>query len=121
MVADPDTGVSAEDFDYVRALVRQHSAIVLDPGKEYLVDARLGPLARHEGFATLADLVAQLRRLPFSRLHTQVVSALATNETSFFRDSIPFESLRLVVIPELLKSRAATRRLNIWSAACSSG
>ncbi|MBK6421150.1 MAG: protein-glutamate O-methyltransferase CheR [Gemmatimonadetes bacterium] len=109
------------DFQFVSTLVRQRSAIVLEPEKSYLLEARLTPLARAEGFASLEALVAQMRAQPFNGLHRKVVEAMTTNETSFFRDLHPFAALRQVVIPEVLKHRQATRTLNIWCAACSSG
>ena len=109
------------DFQFVSTLVRQRSAIVLEPEKSYLLEARLTPLARAEGFASLEALVAQMRAQPFNGLHRKVVEAMTTNETSFFRDLHPFEALRQVVLPEVLKHRQATRTLNIWCAACSSG
>lgn len=112
--------ISSSDFDYVRWLVHERSGIVLEPGKEYLVESRLGPVARREGFLTLQDLVANLRSSP-NGLQYKVVEAMTTNETTFFRDARPFEVLRTVVMPELLARRAHERSLTVWSAACSSG
>jgi chemotaxis protein methyltransferase CheR len=109
------------DFDYVRELVRRSSAIVLEPTKEYLVEARLGPLARKEGLASIAELVAKLRGGREDGLTRKVIDAMTTNETLFFRDVHPFETLRTHLLPELLQSRAAARHLRIWSAACSTG
>jgi chemotaxis protein methyltransferase CheR len=108
-------------FDYIRKMVYERAAIVLEPGKEYLVQARLGPLARKEGLASVESLVGRLQSLPWSPLHLQVVEALTTNETSFFRDLTPFHTLRHKVLPELITRHAASRKLRIWSAACSSG
>lgn len=116
------TAHSAEsDFDFVRELVRRHSAIALEDGKGYLVEARLTPLARREGFASLAELVAQLRTGRDPALQRKVVEAMTTNETLFFRDVHPFEALRASVLPELVQRRAAVKQLRIWSAACSTG
>lgn len=112
---------STSDFDYVRELVRKGAAIVLESTKEYLVEARLVPLARKEGFGSLAELVAKLRCEQESPLHRKVIDAMTTNETLFFRDIHPFELLRTTVLPELQASRAGTRQLRIWSAACSTG
>jgi chemotaxis protein methyltransferase CheR len=114
-------GLSPAAFAYVRSLVRQRAAIVLDDSKEYLVEARLGALARREGVDTVDALVHRLRAAPFNGLHRQVVSAMTTNETSFFRDVHPFEALRRTLLPELIDRRRAARRLTIWSAACSTG
>jgi chemotaxis protein methyltransferase CheR len=113
--------LTAIDFDYLRKLVREQSAIVLEPGKEYLVEARLATLVRQEGMSSMQDLVTRLRSHRASPLHTQVVEAMTTNETLFFRDPFVFEALRTVVLPDLVERRKAERRLEIWSAACSSG
>lgn len=115
-------GLSKSDFDFVSQLARQQAAIVLEPGKEYLVEARLSPLARKEGFHSLQALISQMRSGERNGvLHHKAIDALTTNETSFFRDFHPFESLRQSILPSLLEKRASTRSLTIWSAACSSG
>ncbi len=110
-----------QDFDVVCKLLRERSAVVLEPGKEYLVEARLGPLARRLQFGSLEDLIARLRTEPDNGLHRQVVEALLTGETSFFRDRHPFEALRKSVLPELIAKRRGERRLNVWCAAASTG
>ncbi|HXW97655.1 MAG TPA: protein-glutamate O-methyltransferase CheR [Gemmatimonadales bacterium] len=114
-------GVSPWDFLYVSQLVRHHSAIVLEPDKAYLIEARLTPMARAEGYGSIEAMIAELRRHPGSGLDRKVVEAMTTNETSFFRDLHPFEALRQVVIPEVLERRRAERRLTIWCAASASG
>lgn len=108
------------DFGYVRDLVRKRSAIVLETEKNYLVESRLQPLARQEGFPSIAELVARLRTGGSGELHSKVVEAMTTNETSFFRDLQPFEAVRKVILPELIAKRA-TSPLRIWCAACSTG
>lgn len=113
--------LSPADFQFVSTLVRQRSAIVLEPEKAYLLEARLSPLARNEGFASIDAMVAQMRAQPYNGLHRKVVEAMTTNETSFFRDVHPFETLRQWVLPELLRNRAGERVLNIWCGAASSG
>lgn len=113
--------ITTAEFDYVRDLVRQRAAIVLDPGKEYLVESRLGQLARQQGIESISVLVDQLRRPNNAALESQVVEAMTTNETSFYRDIHPFDALRTTVIPEVVKRRSTERVLNIWSAACSTG
>ena len=112
--------ISADAFTFVRELVRAESAIVLEPGKEYLVESRLVPLARTAGHPDVDAFVKELssRRNPATlRL---VVEALTTNETSWFRDSDPFTALRQSVFPALAKTRP-NRQLRVWAAACSSG
>jgi chemotaxis protein methyltransferase CheR len=113
--------LSAPDFEYVRKLVHERSAIALEASKTYLVESRLGRVAHEHGLASPEALVDLLRRERFGELHLRVVEAMTTNETSFFRDVAPFDVLKSVVIPELAERRAATKRLHFWSAACSSG
>jgi chemotaxis protein methyltransferase CheR len=115
--------LSTIDFEYIRTLVRDRSAIALDEGKAYLAEARLANLARREGFTSLDALLAKVRidRDHAGGLRQRVVEAMTTNESSFFRDVHPFEALRKVLIPDLIARRAGTRRIRIWCAACSSG
>lgn len=113
--------LSPGDFQFVSQLVRQRSAIVLEPEKAYLLEARLSPLARAEGHASLEAMIAVMRAQPANGLHRRVVEAMTTNETSFYRDLHPFDALRTAVIPEVLKHRAHQRELTIWCAASSSG
>jgi len=114
--------ISKNDFEYISRLARSESALVLDPGKEYLVETRLGPLAQREGFDSLADFVQSLRADgKINGLHHKAIDALTTNETLFFRDFHPFEALRRSILPEVLEQRASAQRLTIWSAACSTG
>ena len=113
--------LSTVEFDFIRTLVHDQAAIVLEPGKEYLVESRLTPLASREGYEDIGDLVATLRKGMPPVLKKKVVDAMTTNETSFFRDHEPFEVLRKAIIPELIKARAATRQLSIWCAASSTG
>ncbi len=114
--------ISSAEFEYVRGLARQRSAIVIDSGKEYFIESRLAPLVESQGFSTLGELIARMREHSiFSALQAKAIDALTTNETLFFRDFEPFEALRKKIIPHLLEQRAAQRRLSIWSAACSTG
>lgn len=113
--------VSTAEFDYLRQLVYNHSAVVLYPDKSYLAELYLQPIAEAAGFASITNLVTYLQAQPFSSLHIQAVEALVTNETSFFRDVYPFEALNHFVLPELIENRAIERSRNIWCAACSNG
>src|SRR5689334_13331567 len=110
-----------QDFDFVRRLLQERSAVVLEPGKQYLVESRLAPLLRQLQLNSLAELVQRLRAQPYNGLYTQIVEALVTTETSFFRDLTPFEALRKAVLPELIRKHQAERRLSIWCAASSTG
>lgn len=113
--------MTAEDFAYVCRLVRDHSAIVLEPGKEYLVEGRLLPIAQKMKLGSVGDFITHLRNAPSNGLQKQVIEAMVTTETSFFRDVHPFESLRTTVLPDLIKRRQETRRLDVWCAASSTG
>jgi chemotaxis protein methyltransferase CheR len=113
--------LNSDDFAYIAKLIHDRSAIVLETGKEYLVESRLLPIARNEGCASVADLVARLRSLSINGLQQKVVEAMTTNETSFFRDLHPFETLKKTVLPELIAKRGDERKLNLWCAASSSG
>lgn len=112
--------ISTASFTYVSDLVRAESAIVLNAGKEYLVESRLIPLAKAAGHSDVDAYVAELmtRRNPTAL--RAVVEALTTNETSWFRDADPFHTLRTTVFPTLARQRPG-RQLRVWSAACSSG
>ena len=109
------------EFTYISDIVRARSAIVLEPGKEYLVEARLAPLVRELGLESIGALVAKLRQPTGTTLADRVTEAMTTNETSFFRDVSPFQALRTAILPALIKARASSRRLRIWCAASSSG
>ena len=111
--------IQTNNFDYIRALVRRESGIVLEASKLYLVEARLEPIANARGDRSLDAFVMAVRG--DRKLQAQVVDAMTTNETSFFRDRHPFETIRSTVLPKLMESRQRDRRLHIWSAACSSG
>jgi chemotaxis protein methyltransferase CheR len=113
--------MTAKTFEYVRQLVLTRSAIVLEPGKEYLVESRLLPLAKVHGFADLDAFIDAMAASAFNTMHRQAVEAMTTNETSFFRDHHPFDALRTQIIPDLLERKAASRQLNIWCAAASTG
>jgi chemotaxis protein methyltransferase CheR len=112
---------SEQDLQFIRDLVRMKSAIVLEENKNYLLTARLQPLARRNGMSSISELVRKLRNNHHGTLHNSVVEAMTTNETSFFRDVAPFDALRTKVVPELMERRRVTRTLKIWCAACSSG
>ena len=113
--------IDKSDFEFVRDLVRANAGIVLEDGKEYLVEARMTGMIRQEKLASVAALVARLRAHPGDPLLQKVVEAMTTNETSFFRDVHPFDALKKAVLPALLARRAATRSLSIWCAASSTG
>lgn len=108
------------DYDFLRKLLKERSGLDLSADKQYLVESRLIPLARRAGMPGIAELVQRMKS-GAEALTSEVVEAMTTNETFFFRDKIPFDHLRETVLPTLLKARANRRSLRIWSAACSTG
>jgi chemotaxis protein methyltransferase CheR len=112
--------VTPLDYEYLRKLLKERSGLDLSADKQYLVESRLVPLARKAGLVGIPELVSKMKS-GAEALTTDVVEAMTTNETFFFRDKIPFEHLRDTVLPLLLQSRASRRSLRIWSAACSTG
>ena len=115
------TALTAPELSYLRDLVRERAAIIVDESKDYLVESRLGPVARRQGIGSLSELVGRLRRERTGPLHDLVVDAMTTNETSFFRDVHPWKALEAEWLPALIAARRSTRQLTVWNAACSSG
>jgi len=113
--------VTPLDYDYFRKLLRERSGLVLSVDKQYLVESRLLPLARRAGLAGLSELVQKLKGPNAEAQIGEVVEAMTTNETFFFRDKIPFEHFRDTIVPRLMVARASHRRLRIWCAAASTG
>ncbi len=113
--------MTEQDFDFLRSLIRERSAIVLDDGKRYLVDSRLAPIVRQHDLGSIAGLVDKLRLPQSEGLAERVIESMVTTESSFFRDLHPFESIRRTLLPELARKRASERTLNIWCAGCSTG
>jgi chemotaxis protein methyltransferase CheR len=112
--------VTPLDYEYLRRLLKERSGLDLSADKQYLVESRLLPLARRTGLAGIPDLVLKIRS-GAEQLTSQVVEAMTTNETFFFRDKIPFDHLNDSILPELAQSRAGRRLIRIWSAASSTG
>lgn len=113
--------MNASDFQMMATMLKEQSGLVITPEKAYLVENRLQPVARKWGFGNLDQLVGALRTRPDGKLRKDVVDAMTTNESLFFRDIKPFDLMRDVVLPPLLTARASSKRIRIWSAACSSG
>jgi chemotaxis protein methyltransferase CheR len=113
--------VTPADYDYLRELLRRRSGLVLAADKRYLLENRLSPIARRLGTAGLGELVARLQAAPDERLTTEIVEAMTTNESFFFRDKVPFEHFSTLVMPKLMMARQRERRIRIWCAAASSG
>lgn len=113
------TELGADDLKYVEDLVRNKIAVQLS-GKGYLIESRLAPVARLHKLGSLQELVRQLKLRGNPQLESDVIDAMTTNETSFFRDRHPFEVLASEVIPRVLAAEGGGS-LTIWNAACSSG
>ena len=109
------------DYDYLRRCLKERSGLVLSADKEYLVESRLLPVARRAGFAGLGELVHALMLGNAEALMTAVVEAMTTNESFFFRDKIPFDHFRSIVMPALVVARRTSRAIRIWCAAASTG
>jgi len=112
--------VTPTDYEYLRKFLKERSGLDLSPDKQYLVESRLLPLARKASLSGIPDLVLKIRSGD-GRLATDVVEAMTTNETFFFRDKIPFDHLRDSIMPGLIQARVARKSLRIWSAASSTG
>jgi chemotaxis protein methyltransferase CheR len=112
--------VTPPDYEYLRKLLRDQSGLDLSTDKQYLIESRLLPLARKAGLPGIGDLVQKMKG-GSNAMITQVVEAMTTNETFFFRDKVPFDHFRDTIMPEMLKLRAARKSLRIWCAAGSTG
>jgi chemotaxis protein methyltransferase CheR len=112
--------VTPLDYDYLRKLLKEHSGLDLSPDKQYLIESRLLPLSRKSGLPGIAELVQKMKG-GSSSITAQVVEAMTTNETFFFRDKVPFDHFRASIMPEILQARASRRSVRIWCAAGSTG
>lgn len=113
--------MNVSDFELIAQLLQERSGLVLSVDKAYLVESRVNPVARRYGFKGFDELAAAVRAGQDDGLLTDVVEAMATNETSFFRDRQPFDQFRLVVLPHLLANRETSKTIRIWCAGCSGG
>lgn len=109
------------DYDFLRKLLKDRSGLVLSADKQYLVESRLLPVARKAGLSTLTELVVKLRGAGAEALTNDVVEAMTTNESFFFRDKLPFEHFQNFIMPALLATRAKQKKIRIWCAAASTG
>ena len=113
--------MTPQDFDYLRQMLRERSGLMLSAEKQYLAESRLLPVARRHGLVTLTDLIGKLRTNPAAPLGAEIVEAMTTNETFFFRDKMSFDHFRQTIMPALLSARAREKRIRIWCAAASTG
>ena len=108
------------DYEFLRKLLKERSGLDLSSDKQYLVESRLVPLARKSGLPGISALVQKMKS-GATALTVEVVEAMTTNETFFFRDKLPFDHLRETILPALVQARASRRSLRIWCAASSTG
>jgi chemotaxis protein methyltransferase CheR len=112
--------VTPPDYEYLRKLLRGHSGLDLSADKQYLIESRLLPLSRKAGLSGIGELVQKIKGGSAS-ITTQVVEAMTTNETFFFRDKVPFDHFRDSIMPEIQRTRAGRKSVRIWCAAGSTG
>jgi chemotaxis protein methyltransferase CheR len=112
--------VTPLDYEFLRKLLKERSGLILSADKQYLVESRLTPLARKAGVASLGELVGKLKANN-ERLIVDVVEAMTTNESFFYRDKVPFDHFNSAIMPSLIAARAKERRIRIWCAAASTG
>ncbi len=109
------------DFEFLSKLLKERSGLALTSDKTYLLESRLTPLAKERGMADISAMVASLRSKPDEELIRSITDAMTTNESMFFRDNKPFEQFKTVVLPQIMQNNAASKKIRIWSAACSNG
>lgn len=121
MLSQKTLQITVEEFEFLRGFVREHTAVVIEPGKQYLAEFRLAPLVPAFGCKSINELFAHLRHGDHQQLQAAVVDAMMQNETAFFRDTRPFDTLRTVVLPRLAAARPSTAALHFVSLGCATG
>jgi chemotaxis protein methyltransferase CheR len=119
-VASKKANMTPLDYEYLQKVLKDRSGLMLSADKKYLLESRLLPLARKIGVAGISELVAKMKGGGEALIH-DVVEAMTTNETFFFRDKTPFDNFKEAIVPELIRARAGRRALRIWCAAASTG
>ena len=113
--------MNSQEFQFLTDILYKRSGLTLTEDKIYLIESRLLPIARAQGFADVPQLCNKLRTGASEDLLVEITEAMTTNESSFFRDIKPYEALRNIVFPMLKEKLAAQKHIRIWSAACSTG
>jgi len=108
-------------FDTIANLLKTRSGLAIGPDKLYLLDTRLAPILKRHQLPNLNALAERLRGVRAETLTQEVVEAMTTNESLFFRDDKPFEHFRTQALPRMHASRPPGTKLRVWSAASSSG
>ncbi len=112
--------MNTRERELVARLCAMRAGLQVDPDKDYLIESRLAPVARREGFASASELVQALRKRDEERLIWATVEAMVLADTSFFRDQEMFQHLFAEVLPAIAATREG-QPIRIWSAACGSG
>ncbi|HZP07056.1 MAG TPA: protein-glutamate O-methyltransferase CheR [Terracidiphilus sp.] len=113
--------ILSENYRFLQQHVYSHAGIVLEEDKQYLFESRLAPIVRKLGLGSINDLCVLLRTSREVEVGLQVVEAMTTNETYFFRDPTHYDAIRTSLLPRLRRDRLDTKRLRFWSAAASTG
>ncbi len=113
--------MTPSEFEFLKTFLKTRSGLVLSNDKQYLVESRLQPIARNSNLATLSGVIQALQRGGNRALETEVIEAMTTNESFFFRDKTPFDHFTDTMLPALMEGRATRKQLKIWCAAASSG
>lgn len=118
--AKPAGDITPAVIHRLSSYLKSVSGICIEADKTYLVESKLKPILQREKLQSYADLIDAIEKNKKSRLADEVVQAMTINETHFFRDRTPFDTLK-ELLPGVLLRKAQDRRLRIWSAACSTG
>lgn len=109
------------NFDIYAELLKDKSGLSISHDKSYLLESRLTPIAQQHGYDSVEDMASALQGVPNTALVNEIVEAMTTNETFFFRDIKPFDIFKGTVMPYMAQARSAVKKMRIWSAASSSG
>jgi chemotaxis protein methyltransferase CheR len=109
-----------DDITLVVSLCRARVGLKVAADKTYLIESRLAPIARKEGFASIPDMLSAIRAKREEPLIWAVVEAMTLGETAFFRDRAPFDAFEQEIYPALTRLRAG-QPVKVWCAACSTG
>jgi chemotaxis protein methyltransferase CheR len=115
------TNIHSENYRFLQEQVYSQTGIVLDGEKHYLFESRLTPIVKQLGLGSINDLCALLHATRETEVGRQVVEAMTTNETYFFRDPAHYDAIKTVLLPRLKEERRDTKKLRFWSAAASTG
>ena len=113
--------MKADEVEFVVEVCRAAAGLRVDGEKVYLIESRLAPVARREGFGSIREMLISARQRKEEKLLWSVVEAMAQGETCFFRDSAMFDRLREEVLPQLAVRRGVGTPIRIWSAGCAMG